>query len=87
MVESPRRETRKVRVQLDLNDHEAAALDLLRDECRLRSRADAVKVALGVLEWVRLETAQQRKVLGVGDGMVSALVIPGVTTRYGGAEK
>lgn len=77
----------KVRVQLDLSQAEAAALDTLRVDCGLRSRAEAVKVALGVLEWVRIEASRDRKVFGVGQGFVSTLVIPGVTSQQEAIQK
>lgn len=69
----------KVRIQLDLRAHEARALDALRDRCELRSRAEAVRAALAVLEWVQGETQQGRRVLAVGEDRVSYLVVPGLT--------
>ena len=71
----------KVRVQLDLTTAEASALDTLRDECGLRSRADAVKAALAVLRWVDLQATVGRKVVALDGSNVSWLVVPGVTDR------
>jgi hypothetical protein len=68
----------KKRVQLDLSMAETKALDGLRDACYLRSRADAVRTALAVLEWVRMEVEQGRRVVAVGDGQVSWLAVPGL---------
>lgn len=45
----------RIRVQLDLDPREVEALDGLRDLCALRSRADAVRYALGIMEWVTKE--------------------------------
>jgi hypothetical protein len=72
---------RKVRVQLDLRRSEAQALDELREHCAGGSRADAVRTALAVMEWVREETSRGRRILAVGSDDVSALVVPGFTTR------
>jgi hypothetical protein len=69
----------KVRVQLDLTTRESVALDNIRDECQLRSRADAVKAALAVLAWVQSETQHGRKVVSLDGKNVSWLVMPGVT--------
>ena len=71
----------KVRVQLDLTTRETDALDSIRDECQLRSRADAVKAALAVLAWVQTETQHGRKVVALDSKNVSWLVLPGVTDR------
>lgn len=70
----------RVRVQLDLSVGEASALHDLQQRCALRSRADAVRTALAVLEWVRLESGRGRSVLAVSGDSVSCLVVPGVTT-------
>ena len=72
----------KVRVQLDLSEAEAAALDTLRDECGLRSRADAVKAALAVLGWVETQASAGRKVVALHGSNVSWLVVPGVTDQW-----
>lgn len=66
----------RVRVQLDLPPREVAALDALRDRLQLRSRADAVRTALGVLEWVQREAALGRRVLAVGKDDVVHLALP-----------
>lgn len=69
----------KIRVQLDLTTHQANALDRLRDQCDLRSRAEAVKTALAVLAWVRSESDQGRRVVALDGKNVSWLVMPGIT--------
>jgi hypothetical protein len=70
----------RVRVQLDLPPAEASALDRIRDACDLRSRADAVRTALAVVEWVQGEVARGRRVVAVGPDHVSILTVPGLTT-------
>jgi len=72
-------ERNKVRVQLDLTLMETHALDRLRDNCGLRSRADAVRTALAILEWIYEEVQSGRKVLAIGNDSVVPLIIPGVT--------
>lgn len=69
----------KYRVQLDLSRGEVSALDALQKRCALRSRADAVRAALAVLEWVHQESSRGRSVVAVGGDSVSCLVVPGVT--------
>ena len=69
----------RVRVQLDLDPLEVEALDGLRDHCALRSRADAVRYALGIMEWVAHEQARGNQILAVGKESVSPLTIPGLT--------
>lgn len=69
---------RKVRIQLDLPAHEAQALDELRDSLAVRSRAEVVRTALAVMEWMNAETARGRRVLAVGDDSVSYLVVAGL---------
>lgn len=73
--------TAKVRVQLDLSTDEVRALDTLRSDCGLRSRADAVRTALAVLEWIQREARRGNSVVAVGDKDISHLVVPGLTTR------
>jgi hypothetical protein len=73
-------ESRKVRIQLDLRPTEARALDAIRDRCELRSRADAVRTALAVIEWVQLETRKGHRILAVGSESVTQLAVPGLTT-------
>jgi len=73
----------KVRIQLDLPAREARALDQLRDRLAVRSRADVVRAALAVMEWMEAETARGRRVLAVGDDAVSYLALPGVSGRQG----
>lgn len=74
----------KVRVQLDLTPHAASALDALKDRCNLRSRADAVRTALAVVEWIDAEAAKGRQVVAVGPDAVSYLAIPGLTMTASG---
>jgi hypothetical protein len=69
----------KTRVQLDLDPKEAQALDDLRDRCSLRSRADAVRTALAVVEWIQMETARGGRVFAISNDQVRSLVIPGLT--------
>ncbi len=70
-------------MQLDLRPDEARALDELRDRTGLRSRADAVRFSLGVIEWIADQVASDRRILAVGDREVVYLAIPGVTSRAG----
>lgn len=69
----------KVRVQLDLPRGEATALDRIRDACDLRSRADVVRTALAIVEWVQLESARGRRIVSVGEDNISCLTVPGLT--------
>lgn len=71
----------KVRVQLDLSAGEVQALDALRDRCGLRSRADAVRTALAIVEWVEQGARSNKKILAVGGDDITQLVIPGLTNR------
>lgn len=72
----------KVRVQLDLSENEVQALDALRDRCGLRSRADAVRTALAIVEWVEQGARSNKKILAVGGEDITQLVIPGLTNRF-----
>ncbi|MFQ5528318.1 MAG: hypothetical protein ACE5GX_18940 [Thermoanaerobaculia bacterium] len=76
---------KKIRVQLDLSAGEVKALDELRSACGLRSRADAVRTALAVLEWIQAEARRGHSVVAVGDEDISHLVVPGLTSRIGGS--
>lgn len=73
----------KIRVQLDMQANEILALDNLRDKLNLRSRADAVRTGLAILEWAEQETRRGHQVVAIGDEEVSRLVIPGLTTKIG----
>ncbi len=68
-------------MQLDLLPEEIASLDDLTQRFGLRSRADAVRTALGVLEWIKTETGTGRQVVAVGDNFVSRLMIPGLNKK------
>ena len=70
----------KIRVQLDLSVSEVEALDSLRAVCSLRSRAEAVRTALAVLEWVQTEAQSGQKILSVGNDGILQFVVPGLTT-------
>ena len=72
---------RKVRIQLDLRSEEANLLDELREHCAAASRADAVRTALAVMTWIRDEISQGKRIFAVGRDDVSALIVPGLTTR------
>lgn len=72
----------KIRVQLDLRPDEVQALDALRDRCGLRSRAEAVKTALAIVEWVEQGARDNKKILAVGGDDITHLVIPGLTTNH-----
>lgn len=72
----------RIRVQLDLDPKEVEALDGLRDLCALRSRADAVRYALGIMEWVAREQARGSQVLSISKDSASPLVIPGLTEAH-----
>ncbi len=69
----------KIRVQLDLREKEVRALDLLKDRCDLKSRADAVRVSLGILEWVAQQSAAGNQIVSVGANSVAPLIILGLT--------
>lgn len=71
--------SRRVRVQLDLSTGEVERLDALRDACGLRSRSDAVRSALAAIDWVATESREGRKVVAMGEGYISELVMPGIT--------
>jgi ribose/xylose/arabinose/galactoside ABC-type transport system permease subunit len=71
----------KVRVQLDLTAQQTQALDMLRDRCGFRSRADAVKAALAILGWVQSETQMGRKVVAIDGQNASWFVMAGITDR------
>jgi ribbon-helix-helix CopG family protein len=73
----------RVRVQLDLRVEEVRALDELRDRTGLRSRADAVRLSLGLFEWMTEQAGQGRRVLAVGDREVVHLAIPTTSLRVG----
>jgi hypothetical protein len=72
--------SKTVRVQLDLQSSEAAALDELKTRCGLSSRKDAIKAALAVIDWVKLEASAGRRIMAIGPDYISQLAIPGVTT-------
>ena len=69
----------KIRIQLDLHQHEAQALDQLRDSFHLRSRADTVRTALAIIEWIYKESQNGRRIFAIGDDDVVPLNIPGLT--------
>ena len=71
----------KTRVQLDLYKQEVQVLDRLRDNLELNSRADAVRVALGILEWMESEIQEGRKIFSIGDEEIVPLIIPNLTNR------
>lgn len=73
------RKENKVRVQLDLFADEVDALDAIRDNCGLRSRADSIRTALAVLEWVTKESQKGKQIFAVGSDDISHLVVPGLT--------
>ena len=73
----------KIRIQLDLTPHAANALDALKDRFNLRSRAEAVRTALAVVEWMDSETSRGRQIVAVGPNDVSYLAIPGLTISSG----
>ena len=70
----------KYRVQLDLTAEEVAALDRLRNDCGLRSRAEAVRTALAILEWIQGAARKGHKVVAVGGDDIAHLIVPGLTT-------
>jgi hypothetical protein len=75
---------KRVRVQLDLASEEVGALDDLKARCGLRSRADAVRLSLAVLEWVSDQTTVGRQVVAVGERDVVHLAVPGLRRRSSG---
>jgi hypothetical protein len=72
---------KRVRVQLDLHPNEAEGLDAMKDNLGLRSRADAVRTALAILEWVDRESASGRRIVSVGSEYVTLLDVPGIMFR------
>jgi len=70
----------KIRVQLDFRKEEVRSLDHLRDRCLLRSRADAVRMALGLAEWVARQTDEGNQIVSVGERPIAPLTVPGLTT-------
>ena len=77
------RRARKQRVQLDLAPEQVVSLDALRERFALRSRADAVRAALAIVEWVDAETTQGRRVVAVGPESVSWFAMPGLQRTLG----
>jgi hypothetical protein len=77
----------QVRVQLDMSNEEAAGLDSLKEACGLRSRSDAVRTALAVIEWVSREADSGRRIVALGGDVVSEFVMPGVTIGRGNKRK
>jgi hypothetical protein len=71
----------KIRVQLDFRPDEVGSLDALRDRCALRSRADAVRLALGLMEWVAQQTDQGNQIVSIGAQPLAPLTVPGLTHR------
>lgn len=69
-----------VRVQLDMSAEEAESLDSLRETCGLRSRSDAVRAALAVIDWVHRESRSGRKVVSFDGDVMTEFVMPGITT-------
>ena len=74
---------KKTRIQIDLKAEEAIELDRMRDQFGLKSRADTVRTALAIAEWIESESKLGRKVLSVDQEYVSHLVVPGITTSFG----
>lgn len=70
----------KIRVQLDFREDEVLVLDALRDRCLLKSRAAAVRVALGLMEWVAVESDSGKQIVAVDGKAVHPLLVPGLTT-------
>lgn len=70
----------KIRVQLDLRESEVRSLDLLRDRCALRSRADTIRLALGLVEWIAQQIDEGNQIVSVGKRPLAPLTIPGLTT-------
>ncbi len=70
----------KIRVQLDLHEDELKSLDFLRDRCALKSRADTVRLALGLVEWVAQQTDDGNQIVSVGKCQLAPLTIPGLTS-------
>ncbi len=77
----------RVRVQLDLAVEEVEALDDLKARCGLRSRADAVRLSLAMLEWMREQTTVGRRVVAVGERDVVYLAVPGMRPERGGQQR
>lgn len=69
----------KIRVQLDLCEAELKSLDFLRDRCALKSRADTVRLALGLVEWVAQQTDEGNQIISVGKLPLAPLSVPGLT--------
>jgi Arc/MetJ-type ribon-helix-helix transcriptional regulator len=66
----------KMRVQLDFTPDALSQLDQLRDESQVSSRADVVRYALRVLQWVLSELRNGSKILVERNGQTQQIVFP-----------
>ena len=66
----------KVRVQLDFTDDALNQLDQLREETQASSRADVVRYALRVLQWVLSELRNGSRIMVERDGNTQQIVFP-----------
>ena len=74
----------KIRVQLDMQHDEVRSLDFLKTRCALTSRADAVRLALGLVEWVALQADEGNRIYAIGARQPLALDVPGLTSTLVG---
>jgi hypothetical protein len=68
--------TDKMRVQFDFPPDALNQLDQLRDETQVSSRADVVRYALRVLQWVLSELRNGSKILVERNGQTQQIVFP-----------
>ena len=66
----------RTRVQLDFTAEALTQLDGLKDETSASSRADVVRFALRVLQWVLGELKSGGKILVEKDGQIQQVVFP-----------
>lgn len=52
----------KVRIQLDLLEHQAEIFDAMKDECGLETRKELFNVAMTLFNWAVKETRNGRKI-------------------------
>lgn len=68
--------TDKTRVQLDFTYDALTQLDQLRDDTNASSRADVVRFALRVLQWVLSELSRGGKIMVERNGQTQQIVFP-----------
>ena len=66
---------------MDLLASEASELDNLKARFGLRSRTDAIRIALAITEWVHSETESGKQILAINEHSLSHLAVPELTSR------